>query len=39
LGNYMASMFATNGSHTGITSVAEVPQPNDHSVLSSPSHA
>jgi hypothetical protein len=38
LGNYMASMFATNGSHTGITS-AEVPQPNDHSVLSSPSHA
>jgi len=39
LGNYMASMFATNGSHTGITSVAEVPHPNDHSVLSSPSHA
>ena len=40
LGNYMASIFATaSDNHGSITTVAEVAQPNDQSVLSSPHHA
>ena len=40
LGNYMASIFAMGSvNHGGTTTVAEIVQPNDHSVLSNPHHA
>ena len=40
LGNYMASIFATaGGNHGTVTTLAEVAQPNDQSVLSIPHHA
>ena len=39
LGNYMASMFAVPSDHGAITTLAEVAQHNDQSLLSNPHHA
>ena len=40
LGNYMASIFAmASDNHGGATTVAEIAQPHDQSVLSNPHHA
>ena len=40
LGNYVASIFAIGSvNHGGATPIAEIVQPNDHSVLSNPHHA
>ena len=40
LGNYMASAFAmASANHGSVTTLAEVAQPNDQSVLSNPHHA